>query len=172
MASDEEKKLVEQTPEKEPAGQEQESGSSLISKVGKIFLIIVALVLQGWLAYTVVGKNYKSIYKMVNGSAKNDPGVFYEIKDIVVNPADTKGERYLLVSLGIELNEKQDLDIMKKHNPIIRDRIISTLAQESMNDLSSIQGRHKLKVDLLNTINDIVKKKMVRNLFFTEYVMQ
>lgn len=170
MADDKEKEAVENKSGEETTNK-QESGSSLISKVGKIFLIVVVLCLQGWLAYYIVGNNYSTFYKHFH-SSKKQPSVFYEIKDVVVNPANTKGERYLLVSLGIEVDNKADLSILKKQKPVIRDRIITTLAQESMQDLSSVKGRHKLKVDLLQTINHILKKKMVRNLFFTEYVMQ
>jgi len=170
MAEDKEKELLD-TPLEGDETTEKENPSSLFSRIGKIFLIILVLGLQGWFAYYLVGKNYKTIYKFTH-SHKKQPGIFYEIKDVVVNPANTKGEHYLLVSLGIELKNKDDLDFIKKQNPIIRDHIILTLSKESMGDLNSIQGRQKLKFDLLNTINSISKKKMVRNLFFTEYVMQ
>lgn len=151
--------------------QKNEKESSIISKIGKIFLLVIGIGFQVILAYYVVGHNYKSIHKFLQPDKKK-PGVFYEIKDIVVNPANTKGERYLLVSLGIELNDEKSLEIMKNNNPVIRDRIISILSRYNVSQLSSLNGREELKKSLLSTLNHIRNGNMVRNLFFTEYVMQ
>lgn len=150
---------------------EKKKESSIISKIGKIFLLIVGVFVSAFTSYKLVGHNYKVIHKYVYG-VKKTPGVFYELKDIVVNPANTKGERYLLISLGIEIDNEKDMAVVKNDNPIIRDRIIMTLSKYTINELSSLNGRKELKKSLLQTINQVVKGNTVRNLFFTEYVMQ
>ncbi len=157
--------------ETEQKEKESVKESSIISKIGKIFLLAVGITSQVILAYYIVGHNYKSIHKYLYPE-KKVPGVFYEIKDIVVNPANTKGERYLLISLGIELKDQQSLEVMKNNNPVIRDRIITTLSKYSVGQLSSYNGREDLKKTLLKTLNQIKTGNVVRNLFFTEYVMQ
>ena len=64
------------------------------------------------------------------------------------------GEHYLKASLALGLKEGMTEEKAKELVPMARDIIISALAEKSMKDLSSAEGRTKLKDDLLEKINE------------------
>ena len=146
------------------------SGGRKLGLIGKIFLLLVVLTFDGGAAYYIVDDYYSDVYKWLHQS--NDAEVYYEIKSIIVNPAQTDGERYLLVSLGLKLSSKDDVASIKKQEPVIRDRAIALLSKQTVGELNNTAKRNALKKRLGIMINNTIGKQLVRNLFFTEYVMQ
>ena len=84
-----------ETKEKKGAARGKKPKNQLIV-VGKIFLLVLILAGQGYLAYVIVDKYYPSIYAKMN---EEDPPVIgpYIMEQLVVNPANTNGRRYLMV---------------------------------------------------------------------------
>ncbi len=74
-------------------------------RLGKYFLLVLVLGVQAFVAYTIVGKNYESVYNYTNSFFPEERGQ-YELEQIIVNPDDTNGQRYLLVQLSLELRTK------------------------------------------------------------------
>ncbi len=154
----------------EPDDNENESGKFLSSN-GKIFLVVIFLVAQAVLAYFFTSENYYNVSDWVNTDDDSRPS-YYEISDVIVNPAETYGERYLLVSIGLELDSEESRAALDSNHAMIRDRINEVLSRQTVRDLNSVAGRDTLKTELGIMINDILGKNSVQNLFFTEYVMQ
>ena len=138
---------------------------------GNIFLLTVLLAIEAVLAYWLVAANYDQLHEWVYGSPPDFAG-YHEIDDIVVNPAETGGQRVLLVSIGLEVASERHLDELQEYEVAIRDALISMLSRRSVEELTDIQEREQIKQEMGITINEILGRRTVRNLFFTEYVMQ
>lgn len=138
---------------------------------GNMFLIIAILIAEAIGAYTIIGLNYSSIYQWVYGTKPNF-GVTYEFSDIVINPAESKGQRFLVCSISIQLRHERDIADVKLKEFIIKDAINTLLSKKSVDELQSVDGRINLKQEIGIVINSILEDTATRNVFFTKYVMQ
>lgn len=170
MAKEENKvNEVDLTEEKSPDNTSVKGNKFL--KAGKIFLLIGVIVGQGIAAYAIIKNNYPDIKETIDGFSQKG-GVYYKVENIIINPAHSDGERYLILSLAFEMNNSNDVAIADKMSVEIIDRVNSHLIQKSSNELSSIQQRETIKKELTKEVNDLLEKKAVRNLFITKYVIQ
>lgn len=144
---------------------------SLKRRYGNFFLITAILVAEFILAYTIVSMYYPQIHEWTYGNPP-DFGGYYEIKELVVNPADTDGTRYLVFSIGLEVRNSKDIDALEQREVVIKDAILTMLARRNVQELASIDDRNEIKQEMGIMINQILGKRAVRNLFFTQYVMQ
>jgi flagellar FliL protein len=121
--------------------------------------------------------------------ATTGPGPMYVLKDQVVNLADPSGRRYLKIGLSIEFStgaaefKKASPDERKAKQaefdkalepevPLINDAIISLLSARSPADLSTPEGKERLKNDIKDALNRILGGDQVSNVYFTQFVMQ
>lgn len=138
---------------------------------GNTFLIAAILIAEAIGAYTIIALNYQPLYKWIYGTAPNF-GVTYEFADIVINPAESKGQRFLVCSISIQMRSEQDIEDVKLKEFIIKDAINTLLSKKSVDELQSVEGRVILKQEIGVVINSILEDTAVRNVFFTKYVMQ
>lgn len=138
---------------------------------GSSFLMIAILVAEAIAAYTIVALNYPAIYKMVNGHAPG-LGVMYEIKDLTINPDGSGGQRYLVVSIGLQVRSQDDVNDLTRKEIVVKDAIIAILSKKTVEQLTTVDSRNELKQEIGVAINQILEKPSVRNLFFTQFVMQ
>lgn len=104
---------------------------------------------------------------------KKERGQIHLIQDILVNPAGTNGTRYLSTSIGLETSDfRQQTDRFEELTPIIRDIFIAILSSKTMGELSSIDGKEKLRGEILARVNEAVKPDSVYRVYFVDYVLQ
>ncbi len=83
-----------------------------------------------------------------------------------------KDGRYLRVQMQFEFVER---DIPKKVYPRIvpiRDAVLALLASRSAAEVLSSQGRDALKRDIRDLVNESLRKEDVKNVFFSQFVVQ
>lgn len=144
---------------------------SKFRSIGKYFLIILFAVGQMLIAYLVVAHNYDAIYGYVQNLTPQEQGK-YELEDIIVNPADTNGQRYLLVQLSLELADRGDISLIEEHESKVRNNIISYLSSRSVQELQGSREKEKVRLELVKIINNAIGSRSVRNLYYSKYVMQ
>ena len=169
--AEEEKKLNEPDLSEENDTETGRGKRNKFLKIGKIFLLIGVIVAQGIAAYAIIKNNYPDIKETIDGLSQKG-GVYYKVDNIIINPAHSDGERYLILSLAFEMNNSNDVATADKMSVEIIDRVNSHLIQKSAIELSSIEQREVIKEELKNEVNDLLEKKAVRNLFITKYVIQ
>lgn len=83
---------------------------------------------------------------------------------------------YLQLSLTVASRDKESLDAMQKHMPLIRNRIVLLLSGEQFEILRGHAGKDALQLKLLEAIKEILKKETgkddVEKVLFTNFVMQ
>jgi len=152
-------------------GKKKISKASKFRSIGKYFLILLVLGAQGIFAYKIVAKNYESIYSYIHNVIPKEPGEF-QMDQIIVNPAKTNGQRYLLVQISLELVNKDDEALVKKNKSRIRNDLIKYLSSQTVSELQGIKGKENLRVKLIEIINGDLGKRSVCNLYYSKYVMQ
>lgn len=138
--------------------------------IGKIFLLVLILAGQAYLAYVIVDAFYPSIYAKMN--AENPPEIgSYQMEQLVVNPANTNGRRYLMVEISLELNVEH-IPLMETTNPRVRQELIETFSKRTVSQLTTPKERELLRKEVVEIINSSIGETSVQNLYFTKYVLQ
>ncbi len=100
-------------------------------------------------------------------------GVMYKLEPaFIVNLADPELTMYARVSLTLEVSSPEVIMEVQKREPIIRDAIIEILSNKTSRELRAPEGREQLKLEVIKRINTILVQGGVRNVYFTEFVVQ
>jgi flagellar FliL protein len=100
-------------------------------------------------------------------------GVMYKLEPaFIVNLADPEMTMYARVSITLELSAPEVVMEVQKREPIIRDAIIEILSNKTSRELRSPEGREQLKLEIIKRVNTILVQGGVRNVYFTEFVVQ
>lgn len=90
----------------------------------------------------------------------------------IVKLNDDGGRRYLKLNISVEVDsEALGLEINSKE-PIFRDTILVLLSSLSYNDISTPDGKARLRDQVLNRINIQLTTGKIRNINFSEFVVQ
>lgn len=143
---------------------------SKVVTIGKYFLLVLILAGQSYLAYVIVDAYYPSLYAKMN--AEEPPELTtYMMEQLVVNPANTNGRRYLMLEISLEL-ELEHLPLLETNNPKVKQEMIEVLSSRTVSQLTTSEEREKLRGELSEIINLSIGENSVRNLYFTKYVLQ
>ncbi|MDQ7082638.1 MAG: flagellar basal body-associated protein FliL [Aquificota bacterium] len=100
-------------------------------------------------------------------------GVMYKLEPaFIVNLADPELTMYARVSVTLELASPEVVTEVQKREPIIRDAVIEILSNKTSRELRSPEGREQLKLEIIKRINTILVQGGIRNVYFTEFVVQ
>ncbi len=99
-------------------------------------------------------------------------GVMFDLGTFIVNLADPGVEMYAKVSITLELSDQEVTKEVEKRLPIVKDAVIDILSSKTYSDIRTPEGKEKLRFELIKRINTILVKGGVRNLYFTEFVVQ
>jgi len=105
-------------------------------------------------------------------AAPMEYGSFYEVENMIVNPAESQGSRYLMVNVGFESDADEVLTELEDKEVVVRDRVIKLLGEFTVPQLSDIDRRTFLKDTLRTSVNQVLQKGAVQRLYFTQYVLQ
>ena len=99
-------------------------------------------------------------------------GAIYALDTFIVNLADMGGNRYLRVTMDLELgNSKLESEIVKRL-PQIRDSVIMILPSKRFEDISSVDGKIALRNEIQETLNGFLAQGEITNIYFKEFVVQ
>ncbi|GER93976.1 hypothetical protein A45J_1734 [hot springs metagenome] len=82
------------------------------------------------------------------------------------------GKRFLKFSISIELSTPAMAEKAKAKTGMIRDAIIMLITSKTPDDVSSSEGKQQLKDELVTRLNQILGEDSIKNIYFTDFVMQ
>ncbi len=143
-----------------------------------LFAIIGALVVViaggGFFAY----KTFLAPKPAVNAEehTQKEPeekeGEMFALEPFVVNLADPKGKRYLKVTITMELESPEAAAKAERLVPKMRDMVIMMLTSLSFEEVMTPEGKIKVRDELHERFNLILRPERVREIFFTDFVVQ
>jgi flagellar FliL protein len=99
-------------------------------------------------------------------------GPIFELTTFIVNLADKGGNRYLRVTMDLELQNPELETELSKRLPQVRDSILMILPSKRFEDISSAEGKIALRDEILAKINGILTQGKATNIYFKEFVVQ
>ncbi len=99
-------------------------------------------------------------------------GMIQTLDTFVVNLLSESGSRFLKASMNLELSEEALAPEIEKKIPLIRDIVIRTLSSKTYEDVSTTKGKEQLKDELVTRINEVLRDGYVKNVFFTDFIVQ
>ncbi len=162
--------MAEKKKEKEKK-KPKKKGISKFLPLGKYFLILLVLAVQGIIAYQIVDKNYEKIFTLIDSLLEPEP-IHYTLEELIVNPAGSNGQRFLVVELSLELRNEKHAELIEKNKEKIKHNMLEVLSSRSVAQLNKFEEREILRNELAEITNDAIGVHSVRNLYYTRYVMQ
>ena len=110
----------------------------------------------------------------------------YLLEDIIVNPAGTRGSRYLSVSVGVEMNAPASqegaagghgggeaaLSPLDSKKPQLRDALIGILSAKTIVQLTTVEEKELIRQEILATFREILNPEPVHQIYFVDFVLQ
>ncbi len=101
-----------------------------------------------------------------------DIGPTVDIAEFVVNIISDQNSNYVKMAMTIELTNSQAKDEMTRRMPQVRDAILLLVSNKTFEELRDLQGKKQLKAELQSKINALMQSGQVKDIFFTDFVVQ
>lgn len=155
--------------EEKEAPQDGEEAPKKKSKIAFFAILGIALLLLGGgglYAYLTF------LAPMEGPEVREEIGEFFAMEPFVVNLADPTGKRYLKIQIQIELENPQAVANAERAVPKLRDNVIMMMTALSFEEVMTPEGKIRIRDELLERFNVVMRPDRVRNIYFTEFVVQ
>lgn len=117
------------------------------------------------------------------------PGPQYLLKERVINLSDPGGRRYVKIGISLEFSwggaefrkakaeerkkKQEEFDLsLASWLPLIDDAVINLVSARTVADITTTEGKQKLKTDIKDAVNHLLGGEPVVNVLFTQFVIQ
>ncbi len=94
------------------------------------------------------------------------------LDNLVLNPAGSGGGRFLLVSVGVQVADPTANEEMKKREIEARDAVLRVFGSKTVEELSDVSRREGFKKEVKAILDSLLGPKVVRGVFFPQFVIQ
>ncbi len=142
-------------------------------------VIVQALVAIGLTQYVLVPKlavqqaatGGESIMEVVSDVPHR--GTMVGLDDIIVTLAgESRRPRYLRINITLEVKDKITAGSVKIRLPQMRDAVIMTLSEKTVEDLSRPGGKMNLRAEIFKRLDDSISGDKLMNVYFSDLVIQ
>ena len=149
----------------------------------KMLVIVVCSILAAGAAgggvYFMTGKKDKDEHAAAEAAAAVKLPAIYSKFDppFVVNFQNKGMTRFLQVSIEVMTRDAATAELIKQHDPKLRNDLLMLLGGQTFETLSSREGKEQLRTESLKAVADVIageggKPESVEQLYFTSFVMQ
>ena len=172
--------MAEEEKETQEEKQESSGGGNKLLLVIIIVLLLLLLIVGGLVAYFLLSGNdenptpqeQQKIEKKHKIKEMTDIGPIYPLDPFIVNLIGSNASRYLKCKIDLELDSQELQQEVDKKLPAIRDAIIQILSSKSVEEIQTAKGKEKLKEEIKRKLNSMLTTGEIRNVYFTEFVIQ
>lgn len=158
-------------------------GEGKVKGKRKLIIIIAAVLLLvgigAGLAFSGVlggGKDAKkeeSHDKKTSESTVPAKPVYYELPEFLVNLSTGSGKTsFLKMTVTLELKNEASRQVMDANKPRVLDTFNVYLRELRPSDLAGSAGSYRLKEELMRRINATVEEGIVKDILFSEFIIQ
>ena len=80
----------------------------------------------------------------------------YRIDNVIVNPAGSLGQRFLMCSVALELQDEKLVEVLRQREIEVRDVVISTLESNTLAQLTQPGARDSLRASLAHALHPLL----------------
>jgi flagellar basal body-associated protein FliL len=106
------------------------------------------------------------------GGGSHGGGTAVEIDNVVVNPAGAEGLHFLMATVTFEVDDKKIEEYMRNNEHIIRDVVMTTLGDMTLEEFSEPGARDRIKETLRSAVGNIVGGTGHLVVYLPEFVVQ
>ena len=167
----------------------EENAAAVDGRKAKLLMIGIlagAAILGGSLGSMVLGpkivsaRNPKQMEKAAEKTAKavaaatgaETKGIVYQIENVVVNPAGQQGVHFLMVSIAFEVPDAKAEAALRANDVRVRDTVIATLEDQTMEMLTEPGARDRLKQELGEAVKPLNGGAAWMNVYLPQFVIQ
>lgn len=99
-------------------------------------------------------------------------GAMRQLDPFLANLADEGGTRYLKMSLQVEFvgaEPPAHFDLRMAH---VRDAVLTLVTSKTFADIRTSEGKERLREDLIDRMNHVLRADAVKSVYFTEFIVQ
>lgn len=101
-----------------------------------------------------------------------DMGPMFPLDDFIVNLISDGNKKYLKVNMTLELSGEELAAELDTKQDAIRSLIIDILTDKSVEEISTVKGKDKLKEQIADSLNERLSDGQIDNVYFTKFVVQ
>ena len=170
--------------ETEGQGTEENGGEKKSSNLVLIIIIVVlvlVLLVVGVVVAMLAGGDDAPANNSYNPAVKEkqiksmdamEVGPMFPLDTFTVNLLSDSGRRYLKVQMNLELDDEQLAAELESKTAVVRDVVIRMLSSKTLEEISTAKGKDKLKDQITDQLNLRLRDGNIRNVYFTEFVVQ
>lgn len=161
------------------AGEVSSSGPSMKTLI--MVLVIVQMVMFGGLAAFLMmsgvlsqpSGEHSSTEKKVSDA---EPIYIPFEPAFTVNFGGSSSSRFMQVTIEAMTHDSSVVEQVRKHSPVIRNSIVLLLSSQSVEAVSTLEGKEKLRQEILANVQKILTERTgkpgIEEIYFTSFVMQ
>ena len=168
--ADEDKKEKGKGNEKEGEAQPKKGSNLKWIIIGVVVLFVLGG--GGFFAWKTFLNPAQEDVKEEGAMVRVEIGPTYPLEVFIVNLAGTSGERYLKVTVELELKDSSLIIELEKRKPQVRDSILLLLSSKTFEDIATFKGKTKIRNQITARLNGILMPGSIKKVYFTEFVVQ
>jgi len=113
--------------------------------------------------------------EIVDMAEQLEKSAVVSLEPFVVNLADVDAARYLRIKVNLMVDDKTKIKEVEENQALqlkVRDVILQTLTRKTSKDISSDDGKNKLRHEIQEEIGPFFKTPKLNDVMFTEFVIQ
>ncbi|MFQ5538177.1 MAG: flagellar basal body-associated protein FliL [Gemmatimonadota bacterium] len=97
---------------------------------------------------------------------------FHVIDNLVVNPAESSGMRFLLTTVAVEATDAGRTNDLAARDMELRDALLRVLGSKTVKELTDIEQRSAIVAEIRAAIEDVVGEGVVSRIYIPQFVIQ
>ena len=150
---------------------------AIIGIIGTMILVLIAYAVSNS-AFNFKGNTLKQKQKTGLGYVRTGrtdykaPTVFF-LGDFTTNMAtNDRAGKFVRVEIRLEMSDTDMADELKYKNIRLRDAVIEEMSLKRFSQVSTARGKEELKENIKNRINTIVDDGEIKEVYFTQFIIQ
>ncbi len=114
--------------------------------------------------------------KVVEVEKEKKPAIYHTLEPIVVNINDNGRIRFLQAKMDVMARSQEAIDAVQQHMPRIRNELVLLLSNQSVDTVSTPEGKEKIRKEALARIQAVLEEELgepgVEEVFITSLIVQ
>lgn len=107
-----------------------------------------------------------------HGAPEKTAGVVHTIQNLVLNPAQSGGTRFLVSTVAISVRDSAAVTAISERDSEVRDALLRILGAKTVLQLTDMEARTTLKEELRDALRGIFGEAVIRDIYFPQFVIQ
>lgn len=139
-----------------------------------VALLIVATVGSAFATYLIFGRGgTEEGAQAAETTTRRAMGPTYDVGEFTLNLTSTTNQlRFIRTRIVLETTDSKVVSQLEKRAPQIRDQLISLLRSRTVEQLSSAEGMELLRFDIIKSMNTLVERGEITDVFFIDLILQ